>query len=344
MTSGYTKVFFEIADSLNITRGTNESIISWMERIIYSAAGRVALFSLYDHLELEEPISIIHFKNKARREITALCAAGNITSLTNSQCQDICDEIYDEYIKAGYIYHFPNRIEPVPDKIVSGKFVKFIRGATFDKRIKTSGLGYYFLLSDEEKIGHPVYTTCDELYEMFHINHIKLDDYYKKLTERRAWQLFQVTSNVEYLRMSSPFTRGYWSPEPTKNGDISLLRVGQQGERIYYLYKYENTSLYASILPEWMTSNYEYRQIAVCLLDHIRKLPESDIQVNGNLVYFNIGYLYPPSIQNLLMLYSWPNHLNNVKSAFSRIMNRQVWESIRIAIEPLGYKFREEIS
>jgi hypothetical protein len=343
MTNEYTKLFKEIASSLNITRGSDESSTNWMERITYSAAGRTALYSLYDHLEDEESVSITHFKNRARREISALCAAGNMTFITDDICREICDEIYDEYLNTGYLYHSQYRIEPVPYKISHGKFIDFIRGATFDKKTKASGLGCYFMKTNEDEESSSD-SSFSEIFEMFHINHMKLDDYYRKLIERSSWQLFNAFDNIEYLRITGPFSRGYWSQQPNKDGDISLLRIGQQGGKIYYLYKYENNNSYVSVLPDWMTNNNEYRQIANCLLFHRGTLPESVIHTDKNIVELNIGYLYPPSIQNVIMLYSWPKNLNNVKTAFNRVMNLQVWESIRAVIEPLGYKFKEESS
>lgn len=344
MTDRFTKIFNEIASSLNITRGTSESFSDWMERIIYSEAGRSALCSLYDHLEDEETVSITHFKSRAKREIIALCSAGNITSITEDAVQDICDELYNEYVNTGYVYHSPNCIEPAPDKAVLCGHVSFARGITFDKRAKSSGIGYYILPSKEDKGDSNTETSLDEFYEMFHISRLKLDDYYQKLVVHNSWQIFHAVDNIEYLRTSGSFSRGYWNSSPDKDGNISLLRVGLQGEKIYYLYRCDNDNIYVSVLPDWMTSNYEYRQVATCLLFHRNVLPESVIRGDKNIVQLNIGYLYPPSIQNVIMLYSWPKSLNNVKTAFNRVMTRPVWESIRSAIEPLGYKFREELS
>ncbi len=344
MTDRFTKIFNEIASSLNITRGVSESSPDWIGRIIYSAAGRSALYSLYDHLEDEESVSITHFKARARRELVALCSAGNLTSITEEVIQDICDEVYNEYVNTGYVYHLPNRIEPAPEKAVLWGHVSFVRGMTFDNRAKSSGIGYYLLPSEKNNNNSNVEASLSEFYKMFHISRVKLDDYYQKLVDRKSWQLFHAVDNIEYLRTSGSFSRGYWNSSPDKDGNISLLRVGLQGERIYYLYRYENNHIYVSVLPDWMTNNYEYRQIATCLLSHRDVLPDSAIRVDKNIVQLNIGYLYPPSIQNVIMLYSWPKSLNNVKTVFNRVMTRPVWESIRSAIEPLGYKIREELS
>jgi len=341
MTNGYAGMFDEIAFSLNITRGTDEPEENWIERVIYSAAGRAALYSLYDHLEDEESVSITHFKNRAKREIMALCAAGHITSITDEAGQ-ICDEIYEEYVSTGYLYHLKGPVEAVPDIAASGKLVKFVRGAVFNNRTKASGLGCYFLPSDKEDDRLSTHMPCTDFYQMFHINRMQLDSYYRALIRRSTWRPFNGSDDIEFLRMNGSFTKGgYWCQKPLKDGTVSLLREGRQGKKQYYLYKYEDNRIYISVLPDWLTEKKEYRQIANCILFHRGTLPASVVHMGENLVQLHVGYLYPPPIQNVIMLYSWPEFLNDM-TKFHRVMNRQVWESIRAALEPLGYKFKED--
>ena len=59
-------LFKEIASSLRIEIGKTESMSSWHTRIAYSAAGRIAMTSLWDSTEDEnsDGISITHFKHK----------------------------------------------------------------------------------------------------------------------------------------------------------------------------------------------------------------------------------------------------------------------------------------
>ena len=53
-----------IARQSNIPQG-KETYNEWMQRVIYSAAGRMALASLWDFQDNEDTISIQYFKKKS---------------------------------------------------------------------------------------------------------------------------------------------------------------------------------------------------------------------------------------------------------------------------------------
>lgn len=328
-------VIEKIGNELGIARGNQEEDSQWKSRIIYSAAGRIALASLWDVSEDEQAISIIHFKRRAERELKALISSSSVLGrIYDGITEAIIDEIYSIYLNAGYIYHTPNHIEPVPEKVVSVGKNCLIRGSALQESVHMSGLGLYSQSTLKDK-----YNTVNSVNELFKLPQIMLTDYINKLLKYAEWKVFGVEERAEYLRMSPPFSGGYWCKEADKTGGISLLRIGQPGRHIYYLYKFENKSILSSPLATWMTDGYEYRQIACGLLMQNNKLPMTRYMQDGRLVHIHIGYLYPPAIQNFVKLYSWPETMNHFPSDFRRVMTGDLFEVFRMIIEPLGFGF-----
>lgn len=329
-------IFDNISRDLGIKRGRRESCDDFYVRLAYSAAGRVAMLSLLDAPE-DEQTSITHFKNRVKRELKALLIAADISEVDNSEIDTITDEIYREYSETGYLYHAPNRIEAAYNHKSIVDNIIFIRGAILQRNVLVSGLGYY-LQNSKLEMDYPEI----DFIEMFNILPLSLEKYYKKMIDHREWESFEPIGRVEYLRVRGTFSRGYWNQIPDRDGTISLLRAGDQGREIYYLYRCMDEGIQCSPLPEWMTHNYEYRQIACAILNHEKTLPSTVAVDDGKLVRINIGYLFPSQIQNLIMLYSWPDNIKDPQRGFRRWMDIKVWKAIRSKVEPLGYTFIEE--
>ena len=333
-------VLDEISKSLGIPRGTGEKIDDWHERLSYSAAGRVAILSLDDQLE-DEPVSITHFKRRALRELKALFAAGGLSELNEEESDDIAEEIYEEYLKAGYVYHTPNRIDKVPYKVSKIGNVLFMRGTQPREQVSISGLGFYRNVKDVNT-GKDSESHILNFKEMFHIPTLTLGQWYEKITAHRNWENINFQGQTEYLRVKGSFSRGYWNQEADRSGEVSLLRTGEQGTELYFLYRYQNGEIVCSSLPGWMTQDYGYRQVACAILYHEGTLPTTRFSRDGAVEYLNIGYLFPPSIQNMIMLYSWPSNIKRPGSEFRRIMNSEICKAVQTQLEPLGYEFIEE--
>lgn len=328
-------VIERISNSLRIDRGRQEDGNLWKARVIYSAAGRIALASLWDVPEDEQSISITHFKRRAEREIKALTSSSiELEKIFIDNIEAIVNEIYEIYINTGYMYHTSNHIEPIPDIITPAGKYYLLRGCALQENIYMSGLGLYGEASLENK-----YTEASSVNELFQIPQMSLTNYIEKLLSYAEWNEFRFHEHVEFLKMKPPFTGGYWSREEDRSGLVSLLRIGQPGSYIYYLYKYGDGGIEVSSLPQWMTDKFEYRQIACCLLSRRDMLPATVYWNDGELTHFHIGYLYPPRIQSFLKLYSWPEFMNHFPSDFRRVMTKEVFDVCRTSIEALGYSF-----
>ena len=327
----------KISSALGIIRGKQEAETLWSARVIYSAAGRIALASLWDMPEDEQPVSITHFKRRAEREIKALASSSDdLENYFNDSIEAITNEIYDIYLNTGYLYHTSNHIEPVPEVSALSGRCYLLRGSAVQETIHVSGVGLYSLSGLKK-----THTVVNSIYELYRIPQMNLGTYIDKLLGYADWKNFSLSERAEFLRTKPPFTSGYWCGDPDNSGNVSLLRLGPPGSYIYYLYKCENRQLVVSPLAQWMTDGYEYRQIACGLLTSGNVLPDTTFWHDGELTHVHLGYLYPPKIQNFFKLYSWPESMTHFPSDFRRVMTKEIFNIFRMNIEPLGYGFCE---
>ena len=333
----------QIADDLGIRKGSRESEEFWKVRVAYSAAGKMALGSLWDEEDDNTPISVRHFKHRAERELTALCAIDYDLKYqieAEKQIDAIVGEIYDIYLNCGYIYHSPNRIAPCEEKIVRINGLSFVRGCGLQEPLKVCGLGLY------ENIAYAMgnYERVESLIDLYQLQTTPYDKWLEKSVNEEEWQEIKTAGDVEYLRIKTPFYYGYWQGKPDEQ-IVSLMRteVNTQGQQSsYYLYKKEGQMVKARQLPYWLIENKGYRFASNWILKRQRTLPQSLYINDGDLIHLHIQYLYPPNIQNFIKLFSWPKYFNDLKkSAFERVMNRDVFRVIRKTLETLGFQFKE---
>lgn len=67
----YNNLLIKIANELNIKKGNNEPELQYKSRIIYSAISRLGYSSLWDKLEDDIPVSIIHFKQRIKNVLNS---------------------------------------------------------------------------------------------------------------------------------------------------------------------------------------------------------------------------------------------------------------------------------
>ena len=76
-----------------------------------------------------------------------------------------------------------------------------------------------------------------------------------------AWRApeydFESSSDTEYLRLKPPFSGGYWGPKPDRTGNVAMLRSGNHGSQLYYLYRYQDKALEVSQLPQWQVEDFD---------------------------------------------------------------------------------------
>ena len=325
----------EIGQKLNIKQGKYEAKELWRQRIIYSAIGMMALASLRD-IEDENYISITHFKHRIEKQIYAYKELYPvIMQRFMVSAQELSQEIYDIYLSMGFIYHMPNRISAARETEAKVGTVVCVRGANLKRNILMSGLGTYFKTTD-------ISTESGTINEMFRLPEQTLEEEYKSLLFEEEWSIIETKNQVEYLRLQPPFSRGYWKEKPDTDGSFSLLRFGMPGEKIYYLYKYEEGQCLGKALPSWRVEENEYRRLANVLLFHKGTLPPIIFSESGDIITVHLKYLLPPSELGLLKIYSWPANFLKLPSDFNRVISKEIFAVFKETLEKLGYKFTKE--
>ena len=330
----YNGLLNRAAAEYQITRGKSEDVNQWKIRIIYSVLGKMALASLYDVQEGEEP-SVMHMKHR----IEQLAAHykemyPELGMLMPTDYEELSDEIYNIYLNSGAIYHKPNRVVMAAQTDTCLNGIRFTRGYAIEVKQMMSGLGTYIKVETT--------TTTGSFLDMFQLDQQTLADHWTLTVKRANWQTFHSELSIEYLRMVPPFKRGYWVDKPDSRGVVSLLRTGFKGSQLYYLYKMENGKLMVCQLPQWQVENYAYRSLSNACLFQEGVLPPTIYRYDGDLVYLSFGYLPPPAELYLWKLYTWPTSITSLPKDFNRICMRPVFDEIRSVMQQKGYKFIEE--
>ena len=331
----------DIARTYRIARGTTEKESAWLARVIYSFIGQSALSSLWDLHEDELPTSIERFKERitiTKESCVDLYPEIAPFFLDDSwgNSESIAEEIYSIYLNTGYCYKSPRRLSPVIRRAASGERCTLLRGNAVGESSCVSGLGAYCLKSKEQgTISIP---------DMFQLCDVTLDEVWKHIVFNRKWEVSEA-DQLEFLRLTPPFSQGYWHNKVDSANDISLARTTKDGERIYFLYKVEDGHLLLSQLPDWITKSPEwmtdigaYRNLSNACLHHYGNLPSTRFQSDGQIVHLQIQYLFPPAEQNLIRLYSWPDFESHQYS-FRRVMDSDAFFDIKTTLESIGYEF-----
>lgn len=316
----------------SIERGDQEKVDHFKARIVYSIIGRMAIASLSDTPD-DGSVSIIHMKKRIIELISNYKKMyPEIASEIASEEDVFADEIYSIYMNAGCIYHEPNRIvQAAPNSGLLGDIV-LTRGFELQKKQRVSGLGTYV-------VGE---SSSNSIFNFFQLDNHSISSRWNQMTESLSWIDFEEVGSVEYLRMSAPYTRGYWIDKPYDNGRISLLRTTGDGIRLYYFYVVNEGELKVCPISQWRTENFEYRTISNACLAHYGELPPTQFYCDGDIVHFRFQYLLPPSELSLIKLYSWPEQMLIVPSDFKRICDTTVFMGIKDLLSSLGYEFMEE--
>ena len=330
----YNNLLMRVSEEYAIRRGKSEDQYRWKTRLIYSLLGRMALASLYD-IDEEESSSVIHMK---RRIETLLInykeMYPELDRYLPVEPSELSNEIYDIYLHTGVIYHEPNRVLMAAKSEISWEGIVFSRGYAIETAQNLSGLGTYKQASSKAITG-----SLTDMFQLEKTSLLKLWDYYVK---RAEWSVFRAETDVEYLRMDPPFSRGYWVDKPDIRGSISLLRTGFKGSRLYYFYRVESDKVIASQLPQWLVEDYNYRLLANACLCSEGVLPPSTYNYDDRLVLINFKYLPPPAELYLWKLYSWPATMMTLPKDFNRICTRDVFGAIKKEMQTKGYSFIEE--
>ena len=329
----YNNLLIQISDEYAIRRGKTEDQNKWKARLIYSLLGKMALASLFD-IDEEDASSVIHMKRRIEKlQVSYREMYPELSRFLPVNPEELSNEIYDVYLHSGVIYHEPNRVLMSVKTEIATEGICFTRGAEIEVKQNMSGLGTYRIADQTTHTG--------SLTDMFQMETEHLSAIWDYAVQRAVWGEFKAETNVEYLRMVPPFSRGYWVDKPDISGKVSLLRTGFRGSQLYYLYRFDAGKIMVSQLPQWQVEEYNYRLLANACLYNEGVLPPSVIKYDGGIVYINFKYLPPPAELYLWKLYSWPETISALPKDFNRICTRNVFDVIKKEMQAKGYGFIE---
>lgn len=329
----YDSLLIKAASEFSIKKGSNEQKDHWKTRIIYSVAGMMALASLWDTVD-DGHVSIVHFKQRFCRVIEGYKAVyPEVTRLLPDDPYGLANEVYDICLRAGIIYHEPNRIAmSVMADVVCGR-VRFTKGFPIDVLQMVSGIGTY--TTEKDPSSNPEWFILPD--------REKLQEKWPRLISGCSWKPFQSDNGqTEFLRMDPPFYNGYWVNRADLTGRTSILRTGQRGSWLYYYYRVDKKIIEASQIATWLVENYEYQELASACLAFNGSLAPIRYSYDGSIVHVSFGYLLPPAERSLWKLYSWPDFSNNNSWDFSRVFAKDVFDALKEITEKRGFVFKEE--
>ena len=341
-----------MASALHIKHDSDESLDEWYLRVFYSAAGKMALSSLWDNEEEKQPISVQHFKTKAENLLKACLAVyPSLQRWFSESLNDLVEDIYNTYKRTGHLYHSSYRTAPAIFNSASSGELTLIRGASPGDEVWMSGLGLFAPKKEE---------TTVSISELFGLQTQSMADYLKEIMDKAEWRSIQWPEETEFINLRPAVSKRYWKNDPDKDGNISLARYAlgnnSMGEKIYVLYRYGNEGFMGMQLPRWRVRDFrsstssgatqsEYFRIANALLFSYQTRPPIKAKIHNETVEIDVGYILPPTEEDFFKLYRWP-HSHEIKEKqshiFNGIMSRQFYLAFRQELESIGYSFEEE--
>ena len=313
-------------------------------QLVYSVAGKMALASLWDFSDGASSVSLQHFKRRVVQIFDAYSAIyPQLRSVLPSSLKQLSEEIYDLYRRTGFLYHEEYRLHPVPYSSGWNAGVCLCRGTLPDEKSYMSGLGFYQI--------KPADGTKHTVAELFGLSdHSVLYDV-QELVRGGTWSPIDWPDDTEFLRLTPPFSRGYWKNKPETSGKLSMARYGEPS-KLYALYRYINGHYEKIAIPEWRLNDFrsgtqanygQYRRYAAGLLLREEVLPPIKVSHQGHQMVIKLGYRLPPLEEDFFRLYSWPTYFTGSEpQVFTRVMAEKVYPLFRQQIEKIGYTFVEE--
>lgn len=329
-----------VSQQLNIQQDATEARNFFLARLFYSMAGCWALTSLYDKEDIANTISKEHFDSKTAKTLQMLMDLfpqnGFLSGNNNEFINQYVEEIYRVYENAGCFYHASKRLCPAEYSASVLNNVKFIRGKAVRNAFYVSGLGIYQAEPDAQP-------TAFSPQKQFGLQEIPLTDWLNMFLKGINFKMKDIPEGIEYLRTQEPFNKGYFCAIAEQSGAISLARTkSENSKHLYFLYRYCDEHFEFCQLPQWRASGGEHRRIAVAILKERGTLPAIKVQISSTLVKIHPGYLLPPSEENFLRLYSWPEVFSDKPSPFKRVMSLDIYPAFKNIVTAIGYEIEEE--
>lgn len=329
----YNGLLSSVSHKYHIYKGTQETENDWKTRLIYSICGMMAYASLWDDSE-EGSISITHLKRKVHNILASYKSIyPELSANLPHVSEELEDEIADQFLSTGMVYHRPNRIAPSMKHEELFDDVLFQRGIALDSISCVSGIGFYLKQRGTK--------NTDKVKQMFGLEQADLKTVWHMTLSAAYWKSnLSFEQNTEYLRLKAPFFRGYWVNKPDTTGAVSILRTGMKGSQLYYLYRHYGAKMEVSPLPQWQVESHNYRLLACACLATYGTLPPLEYFEDGALVHIRMNYLLPPRELEFLKLYSWPERCTSLPCDFRRKLSTEVFTAIKNILSDEGYEFK----
>ena len=189
---------------------------------------------------------------------------------------DLPASSYAVQLEGGRIYHSTYRLSPACFSASRVDNVLFTRGMAPGEQQFVCGQGTYQLSSDVQ--------GAIPLSEMFQLPDRTLAETWLYLIGTAKWNQFHPNDAVEFLRIEPPFKYGYWQREKPVGDKVTLIRMGMNGNRFYYLYQEKDGQAFVSQLPIWMTEGNFYRRVSNALLSTEKSLPAATyVAIDGEI-------------------------------------------------------------
>lgn len=350
----YSGILNCMAEEMSVDCGLTEHWHDWIRRILYSSVAPIALASLYDLNDDNEPVSITHFKRRIRLQFE--CYQDMYKPLLDGIDLDyLMEYVFEIFIHTGHMYHLNKHLKPVvrTDAYCGG--IKFMRGQAPGERVCRSGLGAY-------TINHSTDNDFDSVRRMFHLPDTSLENFWRQLVCNAKFRpLNDIADKVddvsldayEYLQRERSHVGRYWKDHPD-DGVISVARTKTNGDRTYYLYQITDGVIQFSQIESWKVNDGQDMRINCACLNYYNRLPALRYDDDNSVVRLHLDYLLPPEELWLYKLYSWPF---NIKQACDftlqddkklsdfddRIMASAVFKALKPVYEHLGFTFMKGI-
>ena len=142
----YNGLLSKVSRQYHILRGTQETENEWKARLVYSICGMMAYACLWD--DTEDPVSIVHLKRRIRGMLANYkLMYPELSDSLPYVPEELEDEIKNQFLNTGVIYHCPNRIAP------SIKHEELFNGILFQRGIAQRGYCGNFDVQDPKAQG-----------------------------------------------------------------------------------------------------------------------------------------------------------------------------------------------
>ncbi|MDO4542968.1 MAG: hypothetical protein Q4C01_00330 [Clostridia bacterium] len=331
----YSGLLSTVSHRYNILKGKQETENEWKTRLIYSICGMMAYASLWD--DSEEPVSIVHLKRRIHSMLANYKSMyPELSESLPYASNELEDEIANQFLSMGVVYHRPNRIAPSVKHEEPFDGILFQRGIPLDSISCVSGIGFY---SKYDEATSPR-VNLSRIKTMFGLEQENLQAIWHTILSSASWESRpSFEYGTEYLRLKPPYSEGYWINKPDMTGTVSILRTGMTGLQLYYLYRYIDAMIEVSPLPQWQVESRNYRTLSCACLSAYGTLPPIRYSEDESLVHIRINYLLPPRELEFLKLYSWPEKCTSLPHDFRRKLSTEVFTSIKKILSDEGYQF-----